>query len=433
MSIAFEPLSPHWRSDPYPLYRQLRDHEPVHWAPEAGMFCLARHENVSDALKDPATFSSSAMNDVLNDMGPLGPRLLWGMLGFLLRTRVNPLEMQRRGSLISMDPPRHDALRSIVNRGFVPRRIAAWQARARELVVESLADLRPGRPFDVIGRLAVPLPVTIIAEMLGVEASRRDDFKRWSDAIIELTSGASRGNPGGSGLLPLFSDLYLYLREQARARRESPADDLLSVLVDPSREDALDELDVIQFVVLLLVAGNETTTNLIGNAVHALLDRPEITARMAECPQDVPAVVEEALRFDSPVQMVFRQTTRDVQVHDTCIPAGHAVALLLGSANRDERVFEDPDRFDPDRDHRAHLAFGFGPHFCLGSALARLEARVALTALAAELARCKRVGEPPELVDSFLVRGRARLEIELAGPDADPLTEPGSEPDWEAA
>jgi cytochrome P450 len=426
MSVAFEPFSPHWRSDPYPLYRQLRDSAPVHRAPESGIYCLSRHEDVSNALKDPESFSSSAMNDVLSEMAPLGPRFLLGLLGFLFRTRVNPFEMRRRGSMIAMDGARHDRMRRIVNRGFVPRRIAAWESRARELVVESLAALRPGRPFDVIGGLAVPLPVTIIAEMLGVETSRRHDFKRWSDVIIHVASGAARGSSREVGrLVPHFTELYLYLQERVRERRDAPADDLISVIVDPSRDAALDELDAIQFIVLLLLAGNETTTNLIGNAVHALLDRPEIPARMAERPQDVPAVVEEALRFDSPIQMVFRQATREVALHGTRVPAGSPVALLLGSANRDERAFPDPDRFDPDRDTRAHLGFGFGPHFCLGSALARLEARVALTALAPALARCKRVGDKAELVDSFLVRGRSRLEIELAAPHI--------APDWEAA
>jgi len=414
MHVEYEPLSPRWRDDPYPVYRQLRDHAPVHFAPEAGMFCVSRHEDVSNVLVHPEAFSSVAMNDVLTDLGPIGPRLAFELLRFLLRTRVNPFEIQRRGSLISIDAPRHDALRAIVNRGFVPRRIAAWEPRARRIVAEAMQALRPGTRFDLVEGLAVPLPVTIIAEMLGVEPERRGDFKRWSDAIIAVASGAARGSPAASGLLREFGDLYVYLRERVRERRRAPAEDLVSLLVDPSREDALDELDVIQFVALLLVAGNETTTNLIGNAVHALLGHADQLARVAEEPRLVPELVEEALRFDSPIQMVFRQTTREVDLRGTRIPKGAVVALLLGSANRDERVFEDPDRFDVGRDTRGHLAFGFGPHFCMGAALARLEARVALEALVPELPHCKLVGGQPPLVDSFLVRGRARLELERA-------------------
>jgi cytochrome P450 len=411
MPVEYDPLSPRWRADPYPVYRELRDRDPVHWSAESAMFCVSRHEDVCHVLKHPETFSSSAMNSVLNELGPIGPRLVYQLVRFLLRTRVNPFEFQRRGSLISIDPPRHDALRSIVNRGFVPRRIAGWEPRARQIVSDAMRGLRAGEPFDLVDRLAIPLPVTVIAEMLGVEPERRRDFKRWSDTIVAVVSGPARANPAASGLLRDFSELFLYLRGCVRARRRAPVDDLVSLLVDPSREQALDELDVIQFVILLLVAGNETTTNLIGNAVHALLEHEGQLARVAADPQLVPGAVEETLRYDAPIQLVFRQARCDVALRGTRIPEGAVLALLLGSANRDERVFPDPDRFDPTRDTRGHLAFGFGPHFCLGAALARLEARVALEALAPELVHCKAVGAPATLVDSFLVRGRARLEL----------------------
>ena len=248
--------------------------------------------------------------------------------------------------------------------------------------------------------------------MLGVEPERRQDFKRWSDAIIDLSSGASRGNPGASGLFGHFSELYLYLKEKVRERREMPQQDLLSLLVDPSQEEALDEIDAIQFVVLLLVAGNETTTNLIGNAARALLGHEDQLGRVAADVSLVPGLVEETLRYDAPIQLVFRQATCDTRLRGTHIPKDAVLAVLLGSANRDERVFEEPDRFDVGRDTRGHLAFGFGPHFCMGAALARLEARVALEALAAELPDCKAVGGAPPMVDSFLVRGPARLEVE---------------------
>jgi cytochrome P450 len=413
-TLDFDPLSLRWSEDPWPVHRRLRDRAPIHWAPESGMFCVSRHEDVVRVLKDPHTFSSSAMNSVLTDLGPIGPRVAWGLLRFLLRTRVNPFEMQRRGSLISIDPPRHDALRAIVNRGFVPRRIAAWEGRARQLVAEALRGLRPGERFDVVERLAVPLPVTLIAEMLGVEPERRRDFKRWSDAIIAVSSGPARGNP--VALLGELSDLFVHLRDQARARRREPRDDLVSLLVDASRPDSLDELDVIQFVVLLLVAGNETTTNLIGNAVLALLEHPEVLERVAGEPALVPRLVEEVLRWDSPIQLVFRQATREVALRDVRIPRDATLALLLGSANRDERAFPEPDRLDLDRDTRSHLAFGLGPHFCMGAALARLEARVALEALVPELVGCK-LAAPPTRVESFLVRGPAALVLERsAGP-----------------
>lgn len=418
MVVDYEPFSPRWRVNPYGIFRQLRDHDPVHWAPEAGMYCLSRHEDVSFVLRHADTFSSAAMNSVLMnaDMGPVRPRYLLALLRFLLRTRINPIRMQRRGNLLSMDPPRHDLLRSIVNRGFTPRRIAAWEPRAREIVALQLRKLEAGGSFDVVQDLAVPLPVTIIAEMLGVDPERRSDFKRWSDAIIAVASGSARKNPVESGLLRDFGDLYAYLRETVRRRRRAPGDDLVSLLVDPSRDGVLDELDVVQFVVLLLVAGNETTTNLIGNAVHALLEHPDQLERVCRDASRVPALIEEALRYESPVQLVFRTATRETEIGGTRIPAGAVIAALLASANRDERAFEDPDRFDVERDSRGHLAFGLGPHFCLGAALARLEARAALEALVPELPGCKRTGEPPILVDSFLIRGRTHLRLESGQP-----------------
>ena len=196
--------------------------------------------------------------------------------------------------------------------------------------------------------------------------------------------------------------------------RRRPADDLVSAIAAQQEGgNALTTREVVQFVMLLLVAGNETTTNLIGNAVTALLDHPDQLARVAADPSLVPAAIEETLRYDAPVQILFRVATQDVELAGTRIPKGATVAPLLGSANRDERNFPDPDRFDVGRDPQGHVGFGFGKHFCLGASLARLEARIALAALAPELLRLERQG-PREVVDSFLVRGPRRLELHRA-------------------
>jgi cytochrome P450 len=189
----------------------------------------------------------------------------------------------------------------------------------------------------------------------------------------------------------------------------------VSVLVDPSQDGVLDELDVVNFVVLLLVAGNETTTNLIGNAVHALLEHPEQLARVASDPSLVPSLIEETLRYDAPIQLLFRTASCDTELAGKRIPKGSVVVPLLGSANRDERVFDAPERFDVSRDAKGHLAFGLGVHFCLGSALARLEARVALEALVPLLAECEPGQIDSPFVDSFLVRGRTHLPIAVTG------------------
>ena len=264
----------------------------------------------------------------------------------------------------------------------------------------------------MIDDLAVPLPVTIIAEMLGVDAGRRADFKRWSNALVSVMSGAASRGSVDAGPLQDVAELFLFLRETVRERRRHPGDDLVSVLVDPARDGVLDELDMVQFVVLLLVAGNETTTNLIGNAA-ARAARASATPSNAwpASPSACPRSWKRRCASTRRSRWSSARSAEDTELAGTRIPRGAIVAALLGSANRDERAFAEPDRFDVERDTRGHLAFGFGPHFCLGAALARLEARVALEALVPELVHCKRVGERNARIDSFLVRGRAHLDI----------------------
>ena len=416
MNLDYDPFSPRFRDDPYPTYRALREHAPVFWSPQSKTYCVARHEDVLGVLKRADVFSSSAMSTVLMnpEVGPRGPRFFWGLARFLMQTRVNPFTMQKRGNLVSADGERHDTMRRVVNRAFTPKRIEAWEVRAREIVAERLAKLERGEPFDVVEDLAIPLPVTIISEMLGVEPERRRDFKRWSDSVIQISSGSSRLEAAQNGAFDEFAELFRYLRGAVRRCRRAPADDLISLLVDPAQDGVLDELDVVMFVVLLLVAGNETTTNLIGNAVHALLAHPEELARVAGDLSLVPSLVEETLRWDAPIQIVFRTATQDTEIAGTPIPKGATVVPMIGSANRDERVYADADRFDVGRDAKGHIAFGFGTHFCLGAALARLEARVALEGLVPHLAACEPAVASPPMVDSFLVRGRTQLPIAAA-------------------
>jgi len=419
MDPEYDPCLPEWRSDPYPHYRDLREHAPVYWAPSTRAWCVSRYDDVMFVLRSPELFSSRAMFTFLMNQGRDGPPpLSWQTLRFLVRfvwkTRLNPLEFTTARNLIAEDGDRHTALRAIVNRGFTPRRIAAWEERARSLVAESMAKLRSGGHFDLVEDLAIPLPVSIIAEMLGVEAARRQDFKRWSDAVIDQATGSGRADPFNPRTLGAIMELLPYLRRIAEARRRRPADDLVSAIVaQQDGESALTTREVIQFAMLLLVAGNETTTNLIGNAVLALLDHPDQLARVAADPSLVPRAIEETLRYDSPVQILFRTATQDVEIAGTQIPKGAFVAPLLGAANRDERRFPDPDRFDVTRDAQGHVGFGFGKHFCLGASLARMEARIALEALAPELPRLTRE-RPRELVDSFLVRGPRRLALRRA-------------------
>jgi cytochrome P450 len=419
MDPTYDPCRPEWRDDPYPLYRELREAAPVYWAPTTRAFCVSRYADVMFVLRSPEIFSSRAMFTFLMNQGYEGrPPLSWALLRFLAklvwRTRLNPLEFTTARHLIAADGEQHTSLRSIVNRGFTPRRIAAWEARARELVAEAMVKLRSGAPFDLIGDLAIPLPVSIIAEMLGVETSRQSDFKRWSDTIVHMVTGPGRGNPLAPRTADTMIEVLAYLRQVVEDRKRRPTDDLVSAIVaEQDGESGLSVREVVQFVLLLLVAGNETTTNLIGNAVAALLDHPSELARVVADPALVPDVIEETLRYDPPIQMVFRTAMQDVEVAGTRIPKGAYVVPLLGSANRDERQFPDPDRFDVSRRPQGHVGFGFGKHFCLGASLARLEARVALEGLVPHLGQLESTS-PRERVDSFLVRGPRRLELHRA-------------------
>ena len=417
MPIAFDPLRDVGCLDPYPLYRALRDEAPVHLAPESGHYCVSRYDDVQEVLRSPELFSSRAMLTVLQPNGvegglPLTPRMLWYSVRLMWRARLNPFRLLQTPSLIASDGTRHDALRAIVNRGFTPRRIAEWEARVRRVVAECLERIESERGFDLVEDVSVPLPVTIIAEMLGIPPERRRDFKRWSDVVIQASTGALRSDAMRSDVLDSMEELIAYLSGVARERRRAPADDLISAIVSSREGAALHPQDAMMFAMLLLVAGNETTTNLIGNAVNALLDHPEQLARLAADPAQIEGAIEEAVRFDPPVQVVFRTATADAAIAGTRIPKGATLAALLGSANRDERRFPEPDRFDVTRRPQGHLGFGFGKHFCLGASLARLEARAALEALVPRLVGMrKREAQPPRL-DSFLVRGPARLVLE---------------------
>jgi len=416
-TLDYDPMSARWRDDPYPIYRRLRDEAPVYYASESRCYCVSRYEDVQQVLRSPEIYSSRAMFTVLMLRGEeQRPPMDWPTLMFLMRfvwaARTWPFAFATARNLIAEDGGVHTTLRSIVNRGFTPRRIQEWEPRVREVVAQCMAKLHRGEPFDLVRDLAVPLPVTLIAEMLGVEPERRADFKRWSDAVIWQATGEGRQHQFHPRAVGAVCELYAYLRRMVAKRRRRPTDDLISALIaGDDGGDGLSSFEVSQFVMLLLVAGNETTTNLIGNAVGALLDHPAELERVAADASLMPSLVEEAVRYDAPIQVLFRTATQDSEIGGVRIPAGAWVVPILGSANRDERRFEDPDHFDVTRNPQGHVGFGFGKHFCLGASLARLEASAALEAIVPELRGLRRADPHTERIDSFLVRGPSRLEL----------------------
>ncbi len=419
MSIDFDPFTTHLGANPYPLYRELREQGPIHHSMPSDIHCVTRYDEVRSVLSQPELFSSRAMETVFAKGSNINFKMrhVIEVMRFLWKIRSSLFSFRKAGSIITIDPPRHGELRSIVNRGFTPKQIAGWEPWIREIVEEEIGDkLERAGDFDAIHDLAIPLPTRVIMQVLGIEKSLRMDFKRWSDSIVSGISGPGRHNPMELGIFDSMAEMMLYLRDTIRERRASPGDDLISLLVDPSKGHALGDAEAIQFVVLLLVAGNETTTNLIGNGINALYDHPDQLALLLEDPTRMDGFIEEALRFDPPIQIVFRRATSDTEISGVPIPKGAYVAPMLASANRDDRKFPDGDRFDILRDATGHFGFGFGLHFCLGSALARLQARVAMEAIVPHLGRLQRRDDVPEIIDSFLVRGRSSLVLREATP-----------------
>ncbi len=421
-NFRYRPFDEAVRHDPFPYYARLRAEHPIYRSDDPEAWVISRYDDVLHVLKNTDVFSSDAMTTVMMGIDPrammdpsIDPLAIENMMALADAMPFPVEEMARSRNLIASDPPQHDALRPIVNRGFTPRRIIAWEARIRELVASCMERVRSGDGCDIIADVAVPVPVIVVSEMLGVEAERRADFKRWSDTLIEGITG-SRRREGfvKSGIVEMMREFATYFGEVADRRRAEPRDDLVSVLVDAGDEGGLSPMELVTFVLILLVAGNETTTNLIGHAVKLLLEHPDQLDLVRRDPSLVPALVEEVLRYESPIQMLFRRARRDTEIGGQKIAENEIVCALLGSANRDERIWERGDDFDVRRESHAHLAFGFGVHFCLGASLARLEARCVLEALVEELPRMRRRSTELEYVDSNLVRGLRHFALELA-------------------
>jgi cytochrome P450 len=387
--MQFNPFAPDIRQNPFSSYAELRREAPVYKLEPMGFWLVTRYEDVQFVLKSPQMFSSEGM------AGPQG------------------LQDQVR-SIITMDPPDHQRLRSLVGRAFTPRMIAELEPRIREITRTLLAKTAHSNEFDVIGGLALPLPVRVIAEMLGVEPRRLHDFKRWSDIMVGqlLRPGASPEEVAYEQAER--SAFEQYFRWAIEERRRKPGDDLISALIQAEEQHQhLTAEEVFGFALLLLVAGNETTTNLIGNMVLTLLRHPAALAELSCNPELIPAAVEETLRYESPVQMLFRIAREDIEMHGQRIPKGAMVWPVMGSANRDEARYPDPDRFDIGRDTSGHLAFGHGIHFCIGAPLARLETRVAMEELLPMLANAHLAEQPLEYIDAFFLRGLKRLPLAL--------------------
>lgn len=378
---------PAFQEDPYPSYAQLREQAPVYRESRYGAYALTRFADVDAALRDHEIFRSGA--------GPAPMPMPSGSPGM----GMLPL-------LAATDPPHHDQLRALVNHAFTPRRIAASEARIRGFAERFVAELPEGE-FDLVPGLSIPLPVAVIAEILGVDAAHQDDFRRWSAATVGLMD-----RPPEPAMIQATGELVGFFRERLAERRKAPQDDMISDLLRAEIDGrGLTEAELDAFFIMLLVAGNETTTNWISNQINILARRPDLWKACREDRSLVPLALEETLRFDAPVQNLGRETTRDVEVRGVTIPKGSRVVVSFGAANRDPEIFEEPDVYRLDRGDFRHLAFGQGRHFCLGSGLARLEGRIALDALLDRFERIEPGTAPSQRLHSTVIRGFDALPL----------------------
>jgi cytochrome P450 len=369
--------------NPYPSYEKWRAEQPIWWDEDASMWIVTRYEDVRGVLKDAATFSSKAMGE--------GEQ----------RAIALPL--------LSDDPPRHTELRAIVNRVFTSSALKEMEIEVLELVEELLDEIKGEYLIDISDAFTIPLPIRIISRLMGIPEQRRDDFKRWSDALTgtaEATDMEQR--------LPDIMEMMGYFVSLIPERRSNPGDDLISKIAIATVEgEQLGDQDIAGFCMLLLIAGNETTTNLLSNLLNYLATDHQMWETLRDDPGKIDAAIEEILRYDSPVHFVSRKATKGVEIAGTKVKVGDVVTVIMGAANRDESHYEDADTFRLDRGKSDHHTFGHGIHFCIGAPLARLEARYALQGL---FKRYSNIRHPEsadnERTHSFMLRGFHHLWLE---------------------
>ena len=392
--VQFNPMDPAFVEDPYPTYHVLRSQDPVHHSP-LGFWVLTRYADVIAMLRDPRLIKEPIAAFVAARFGMAVP------FGLGL-------------SMLDRDPPDHTRLRGLVSKAFTPKALESLRPRIQQ-IVDGLVDQVESRgEMDLVEEFAYPLPVIVICEMLGVPVKDHERFKHWGldiarglDAIM-LPPDSEVGKRSMIGRKALAE----YFRELIAERRAAPRGDMLSALIAAEEAgDKLDEDELLATCILLLVAGHETTVNLIGNGTLALLRHPAQLARLRAEPGLADRAVEEFLRYDPPVQFTARIALQDTKVGEVDAPTGSNAILLFGAANRDPEVCEEPDTLDIGREPSRHLAFGHGPHFCLGAPLARLEGRIIFQALA-RLDVLEAAGEPT-YNDNIILRGMRELPVRL--------------------
>ncbi|MCB1285301.1 MAG: cytochrome P450 [Microthrixaceae bacterium] len=392
MTVHYSPYDYESHENPYPIYARLRSEAPLYRNDDLNFYALSRHEDVGAGFRDSARFSSA--DGVSLDKEATGPHAYKTM------------------SFLAMDPPRHTRMRALVARGFTPRRVVELEGQIREIAIDYLDGARDGEPYDIIKDFAGRMPMDVISEMMGVPKADRDEIRRLADLLVHREEGVE-GVPAAG--IEAAMTLFGYYDDMVAQRRKTRTDDLTSALIDAEIDDEkLAHDEIVAFLFLMVVAGNETTTKLLGNALYWAWRNPDQRDAVWSGQRSVEEWIEETLRYDTSSQVLARTTTEDVEIAGGVIPAGSRVLLLAGSANHDETVFDAPEEYRIGRDTSQILSFGVGRHFCMGASLARLEAKVALEEFVARVAGYELDPSGIERVHSVNVRGFSALPSTLA-------------------
>lgn len=393
-SLDLRLSSPDFVNDPYPVYRALREAEPVHWSDEWGVWVLTSYEDTSAVLRDPQRYSSVGRFSALLDQLP--PEV---------QPDVQPLRRHYSSGLIQSDPPDHTRLRGLVRQAFTPRVIEGFRGRVQAIVDGLLEPFLEARQLDIVMDFAYPLPVFVVSEILGAPSSDLDQVFRWTTDIggLQATGGAreDKARRAAASIVEI-EDWFGRIIAERRAR---PRSDLISDLIAAQESgDRLSDAELISMCVTLLLAGHETTKNLVSNGLLTLLRHPDQLAALRDDPTLMPTAIEECLRFESPIQRGWRRVAVETELRGHRLTPGQLVYYMFGAANRDPAQFPDPDRFDIRRQDNRHLAFGYGIHFCIGAPLARLEGAIAIDTIVRRLGQLELREERIEWGESVHVR-----------------------------
>lgn len=409
--VVWYPLDPNFIANPYPTYKELRERDPFHPSPLTKALVISKYDDVDAVLRNYKVFS--------NNRGPVGTRNR--------RNIGEQIENELQPSMLSLDPPDHTRLRGLVSRAFTPRQVAKMEDHIRDTAHALLDEVEGENEFDLMANLAALLPTVVIAEMIGVPTRDRQQFKEWSDRFARVLEP----NLSQDELAGVFDTAKLfdeYFKGIVAEHRDEARDDLVSRLIEAEEEgDKLTEDEMIVTLRLLLVAGNETTTNLIGNGLKALLEHPDQLELLRQRPELIDNAIEELLRYDSPVQVDGRTVLDDFQIDRHTLKPGRPVSLLIGGANRDPEEFSDPEVLDITREDAGNISFGRGIHHCLGAPLARLEGKIAFEALLERFGDIQFGTRTPEYKQNIVLRGLKHLDIRVERAAAQPLAAPTAE------